>query len=817
MKAPAKDTSTEKALAEALPYSQQIDDNTVITYEGDLTQTLRLQGIPFETIGHVELNGRTQTWRANLNAIGRTSGVALWTHIVRKAVRYDQSRIEYDNSLSTEFARQYSANYDKETLYVNDLYVSPVVRLGATSIDRWGVKLSKADSQGMRDVREQAHEKLRQVSNKLLADLRPYHPTLLGTYQQEDRFCSEQARFYAQLMSTAERHIPLARAELSYQLQVADVHFGYETIEIDGAAGSRYAAVLGLVAPYTATNTNARMFDGLLSAKFEFVLSQSVTYMPRDQAEKMLKAQRNLIMSTSNNQEQLREVDAALAHLQNGKFYMLDHEWLLVIYGNSIAELNSKVNEAVALLDRKVLGSARIKGGALVNAYFNTLPGNFKFSRSRSMPISSENFANFFPMHNYSVGNAQGSQWGMPIALLKTDGESPYFFNYHVSRNALDEQGVQLEYDDAEEGEETEHRKEVGNYKIIGRTGLGKTVIKLALRLLARKRWGTPLRTFSFDYLRGEEICIRAMRGRYFRFEAEQYTRTNPFRGLEPSPENISFIARLLSWAAEQGDKYKMTPDDENELVASVRAVFRLDERVRRVARVRDNLTAHSGLWTSLGRWCEDGAYAWVLDSEEDDFNLAEANDYGFDMTSLLEVDQARTPVLMYLTHRISHEAGGRPHIIDIAEAWRALADPQLQGFMKSMAKAVRRKQGLIGLDTQEPADLTKSALGSTLLSQFPNEIILPDSRAHESDYIDGLHLTPREFSIIKNTPEGQGYFLNKKGKESSLVRLDLSGMNDMLAIISSSEENTDLVDGLIQAHGVDPDKWLPHFLKRRQ
>jgi type IV secretion system protein VirB4 len=587
---------------------------------------------------------------------------------------------------------------------------------------------------------------------------------------------------------------------------------------------------------------DAKVFEGLLSAPFEFVLSQSVTAMAFDKADALLKTQFNKIKSTSVNEEQLKEVAAARTQLQAGKFSMFEHELVLVVYGDSVKELNENVNTAVTLMDQKSMSVSRERGGALICTYFSILPGNFKHGRIRAMPISSKNFSKFFPMHNHPKGNSQGSQWGAPIALLKTSAGGAYFFNFHVSRNRLLEQGIRLDYEDeasppdvpeeAEDGaqehgvgdghadEPKAHRKELGNYKIIGRSGAGKTVLKLALRLLARKqvmRGGGRLKIFSFDKDFGEEICIRAMGGRYFRIAGGEPTGMNPF-SMAPTAENISVILSIMSWNAQFDGKYAMTHKDEEDLLRSIRQVYELEPRHRRYARVRDSLPTHreSSLHQALGRWCDDGAFAWVLDNAEDRFDLQGADTFGFDMTNFLDIEEARTPILRYLTHKISQNACGAPHIVDIAEAWRALKDPLMQTFIENKGKTIRKEDGVIGLDTQEPSDISRSPLGSTLLSQFPTQLLLPNGEAEQADYIDGLKLTPREFHLIKNTEENSGQFLLKKGAESVLVKMDLSGMDDMLAVLSASLDNVEIMHSVIAEVGPDPALWLPIFLKRR-
>lgn len=827
--------STERSVASCLPYSQQIDDHTVITYEGDLTQTIAVHGVAFETIGHKELDNLNEQWLAAINHMAHSPHVALWTHVERRRVQYDLSGIDYDNDLSSEFARQYARKFDGERLFTNELFVSPVYRIAGNRIDRAGLRLTRNSGEAMALLRRSAREELMRLSAQLMASLRRYHPRLLGTYEVQGQLCSRAAQFYGRLIHNVNRHVRLDACELSHKLQSGALNFGVETVEIEGAAGSRVAACLTLVAPYRAEQLDVKVFEGLLSAPFEFVLSQSVTVMAFDRADALLKSQYNRIRSTSDNAEQLGEVAAARTQLQAGRFSMFDHELVLTVYGDSIKQLNENVNTAVTLLDQKSMGVSRERAGALICAYFSGLPGNFRHGRIRAMPISSKNFAKLFPMHNHPAGNASGSQWGAPIALMKTAAIGPYFFNFHVSRDRLREQGVRLDYDegpdlesgavhpqgtDEREPMQRAHRKELGNYKIIGRSGSGKTVLKLALRLLARKQalaGGRTLKVFSFDKDYGEEICIRAMGGRYFHIAAGEPTGMNPF-SLPPTPENIAVILSIMSWNAQFDGKYVMSHRDEEDLLRSIRQVYQLAPHQRRYARVRDALPTHqeNSLYQALGRWCDAGAFSWVLDNAEDRFALDGCDTYGFDMTSFLDIEEARTPILRYLTHKIAQQVAGTPHIIDIAEAWRALKDPLMQRFIENKGKTIRKEDGVIGLDTQEPSDISRSPLGSTLLSQFPTQLLLPNGEAEQADYIDGLKLTAREFHLVKHTDENSGQFLLKKGAESVLVRMDLSGMEDMLSVLSASLDNVEVMRAAIASVGPDPQQWLPVFLQRR-
>jgi type IV secretion system protein VirB4 len=80
--------------------------------------------------------------------------------------------------------------------------------------------------------------------------------------------------------------------------------------------------------------------------------------------------------------------------------------------------------------------------------------------------------------------------------------------------------------------------------------------------------------------------------------------------------------------------------------------------------------------------------------------------------------------------------------------------------------------------------------------------------QAREKDYIEGFHLTEREFDLIKREllPNSRK-FLIKKGNESVVAELNLKGFDDELAIISGTTENVLLVSEIINEVGSNPDK----------
>lgn len=831
---PISTNACEQTATGHIPYSRQYDAHTCGTVDGDLTQTIRLAGIPFETLSADEINGFSRQWFSAINTLGaKNTRVALWTHVVRRKIHYDISGIDYDNWFSAQLGRQYAERLAARDFYAIDLYLSPVYRTASGRAEKVAGVLSDTRAQRKRLI-DSGVDELEKVVQQMLVSLRRYHPTRLGSATDESGLItSELAHFYSSLLNGGESGpVALNSASVRYAIQRHDLHFGAEIVEIQMPASSRYVGILGLKAPYGRGDMEigADLLHGLLRLRCEYVLSQSITFLPINKADKFLRTQLSQIASAEQNGLMEKQLKEALEQLQAGKYGIAEHEFILAIYGDSIKEVNAGVAEAVAALEAKALAVTRERRGTLITQYFSMLPANFSMGRLRAMPISTDNFSSFFPMHNFLTGNAQGSQWGMPLVMLETTSGAPYFLNYHVSRKFLQEQEGQLEYEQPDDEDDSAHmadgaqpekvmRKESGNLLLIGGNGVGKTVAQTFIRALTRKRGmrgKRPYKSFAFDADCGQEIFIKALGGRYFRFKTGEPTGIAPF-ALPDTEENRQFIISLVKWCASQDTAYVPCSADDDLLKIAVDEVYKL-ESGRKFARLCDLLPkGKDTLHSALGRWVENGNEAWVLDNDEDLLDLDNANDFGFDMTTFLSLPYARTPILMCIMHKINLAAAGSPHSIDIDEASTALKDSFLQDMIELKARRIRKQNGVIGLSLQNAADASSGALASTLMNQFPLKIAFPNPSADRKDYIDGCKFTEPEFVLIREGMlDKPGKFLLKKGNESVVICADLTGMNDMLAVLSGSTDNTVIAREIMARLGDDPKVWLPEFFQRR-
>ncbi len=190
----------------------------------------------------------------------------------------------------------------------------------------------------------------------------------------------------------------------------------------------------------------------------------------------------------------------------------------------------------------------------------------------------------------------------------------------------------------------------------------------------------------------------------------------------------------------------------------------------------------------------------------------------GFDMTDFLDNPEVRTPIMMYMFHRIDGLLDGRRLVIDIDEFWKALGDDAFRAFAQDGLKTYRKQNAFLVFGTQSPADALRSDISHSIMEQVATKILLPNPYGRETDYIDGLGLTQAEFKLVRHdlNPESRR-FLIKQGHDSIVVELDLGGLSDELAVLSGTTETVTLLDAIRADVGDDSAKWLPLFHQQRR
>ena len=320
------------------------------------------------------------------------------------------------------------------------------------------------------------------------------------------------------------------------------------------------------------------------------------------------------------------------------------------------------------------------------------------------------------------------------------------------------------------------------------------------------------------DKDRGAEIFVRACGGTYLTLRNGHPTGFAPLKALEFTPGNAAFLGQLVRQLVGASER-PLSVQEEHAIDEAIVALGPLPPSQRSLSALRALLGQRDagGVGARLEKWCRSGALGWVLDNEEDALGL-DARFLGFDMTHVLDNAEVRTPMMMYLFHRLGALVDGRRLVIDIDEFWKALGDEAFRGLAQDGLKTYRKQNAFMVFGTQSPADVLRSPIAHTILEQCATKIFLPNAHAAERDYIEGFGLTRREFALVREelAPESR-QFLIKQGLNSVVAELRLDGLDDHLAVLSGRTETVDLLDRIRTRVGDDPKDWLELFHRERR
>jgi type IV secretion system protein VirB4 len=779
--------SREKAAGHHLPYLAQIDDHTVMLRDGRLMQVLALDGLLFETADTAEINYRKGLRDAMLQAVG-SSRFALYHHIIRRPV---------EPQLDATFPDQFSASLDAawqrklstKRLFTNDLFLClirrPLQGRGGAA-ERIGRFLGRSTSEEKDFALAGERRALDAARDALLAALSSYGARLLGTYDLKGGRCSEILEYLSSLYNGELRPVLLPESDIGNHLPCRRVSFGAQTVELS-ASGELERSFLGIVAvkEYPA-QTVPGMLDELMRLPVELAVTQSFGFVDRQAALGKVNLALRRMRAADDEALSLRgELGIARDDLAAGRSAFGEHHLTIAVRGASPAEVDEGVAEVQAALTDLGLIAVR-EEMALEPAFWAQFPGNFGYIPRRGL-VASRNFASLASMHNFPVGKAEGNHWGQAVAVLETTAAGPYNFNFHHG--------------------------DLGNFTVIGPSGSGKTVVLNFLVAQARK---FDPRVVFFDKDRGAELFLRAIGGRYDVLRAGEPSGLNPLL-LDDTPENRRFLVDWLTRLVSEPGR-TLDAEESARIKDAVDANMLAPRAYRRLGHfaqlLRGEQRPHAGdLASRLAPWWGSGERAWLFDNEEDLTDLVHRVT-GFDMTRILDDPVVRTPAMMYLFHRVEERLDGTPAIIVVDEGWKALDDEVFTARIRDWEKTIRKRNGIVGFATQSAEDALSSRIASAIVEQAATQIFMANPKAQARDYMTGFGLTQHEYDLVRTLPDNAHAFLIKHGQESVVARLDLSGEQDLLTILSGRERSVRLLDAIRAEAGDDPDAWMPRLLE---
>ena len=770
-----------------IPFSSEIAPGVVkLRNQLGYCATIEFEGIDFETCGDDYITTYNQQLDAALRSLD--AGCAVWAHKI-KARALQDFRVALPNDTCQWISDSYLAKLQKTGFVETRLFLTVLINAN-------GAK-SNGSLTDYVNREQEAIQSIDAILARIQGSMLKYRPTRLRQFKNARGVSiSETLSFYAFLVNGYFEEIPVTTKQANHLVALARLTFaersGVLKIEAPGHA-PRYASSIE-IRVYPSNPLTPVAISGLLYVDADYVETQSFSVLTDGDAVEKFRRQRSHMQSGGESSEaEIGAIAVVIDELRAKRVSAGEYHYSLTVFGDSLKDIERNRSLVMNELDSAEFKTV-VQTTVPEAAWFFQCPGNWRM-RTRIALMTGRNFATLAPMHSFMQGKKSGNPWGRALALFSSPSGQPYYFNFHFSDPQKD----------------NEDDKIPGNTVLFGSTGVGKTTLETFLICMLTAYGG---RTMVLDMDRSTEIAIRAFGGSYKSFLRGVPTGINVFQWAD-TPSNRAFCKSIVTLCVTRCGRHPLSIEDENRLSTAVDTVFLLPIEARRLGIVLQNLPSSGGnsLAERLRRWVGQGDLAWVLDNPQDTLDLSSARLFGFDYSEFIDDPEVNGIFVACLLEATESLKDGSPFALVMEEFWKPLETPALERFVKDQLKTIRKENGLVLLTTQQPDDVAQTPLAKTAIQQTQTGIFMPNPKAIWSDY-QLFGLTSDEFDLVKQLPEQSWTFLVKQGGKSAVCIFDLSGMPELIAILSGNKENVNKLDLIRERVGDDPAKWLPVFLK---
>ncbi|MBS9783430.1 MAG: hypothetical protein KGV46_02635 [Pasteurella sp.] len=768
-----------------IPYSSHITPEIIKIKGGSYMMVFRIAGISYIGKSQNIIDGRIRQLNKLISQLKAPLryNVYLHSHCIRH---------EYEPELDDGFERN-SFVYDLNKQYVNekikstrniktDYFLSiiyrPYRKIGGMSAYR--------NTRSQIEIFEnQAIDTLSKIKNLILNYFDEYDVNILTTFEKNNLLYSEQLKFLNLIFNLSNSDVPVLNAQISEYLPTATLRFGNnEIIQVSNAGEIKYAAILSF-SEYP-NQTSAGILQPFIEKPWRMIISQSYVPIDKSESEDWLKREfRRLEATDDASDADLGDIANALEGVQADKFIIGEYCWTVMLIADDIKTLRSMLSEATSTLSDCGFTSS-VNELAKLSSYCSQLPGNLRY-RPRDAKLSSVNVAHLLPYQVQNRGKQWNNPWGCAVSMFKTVTDEVFYFNFH----------------DTEKDSNSTGELVLGNTCISGQSGAGKTVL-MSFLLAQSQRYKTRPRLILFDKDLGSSVFVKAAGGQYSQIKLGTPTGFNPFH-LENTAMNRAFLGQLIR-AILNNDEMPVTAAEKNEIYEAIEQVMNNPKELRDIEAFTNYLPdGDNSVRQRLFAWTE-GEYSWVFNNAEDNFTM-NSNIFGLDYTEFLEIKDIRTPIMMYLFHRIELLLDGSPLIIGVDEAWYPLSDPEFLQFLENKERTIRKENGLIVYATQSPSDFFEG-LPKSFIEQIATQIFLPNPEAKKDIYVETLGLSLEEYELIRSMHKNSREFLIKYQGETTHCKLDLKGI-DAVNVLSGSQKRAEHAITLQNEYG---DEWLDKY-----
>ncbi len=784
----SRDLVFDEVPFEFIPYAAHYDKDTILTKNGELLQVIKITGFSAEMVDSV-CDSLREEIRKVIGKHITSDNYSLWFNTIRRPKNLDPSG-HYSDEFSYNLNKAWLNKNKWDKKYVNELYIT-IIR-GGLYIKPFSMEaLVYSIFHGVVKNKhvtflKQSCKELTNLVDTILLDLKNFGARKLSLVEENQVIYSEQLEFFGKIINLSDVRVSLPMNDLSYHLSGHKISFGFNTMEVRGSGGKKFAAIF-TVKNYQEIPPWA--LDEFLQLDIEFIITQTIDFISGRSAMEHFDYQKRIFEVSGADKLLERSGIKAIVESDTGSKTDFGNSQITILFiADSVEHLATTLDKAMESLDELGILVTR-RDLRLEECFWAQLPANFSHI-TRARPIAKAQLGGFASLYNFPAGKNSGNHWGTAVTAFYTAAGTPYFFNFHVDK--------------------------VGHTLIIGPAKTGKTTLVNFLLTEARKY---NYKLFFFDQMRASKVFIKALNGKYTVIKPDVPNPEhafNPLLLLEKNNDenNKKFLAYWLALLITASGELEISDDQYYILSESLNYITSLSSEQRNLRNISAFLKqrGENAMAEKLSPWMSGEKYGHLFDNRTDCASF-EGVIYGFGMSYVIESEVCLGPVLAYLLYKIEMVLDGTPTIIVLEEAWKLVDNYIFASRLEVLLQRLAEKNAMVIFSTQNLNDASKSEITSTLINNIATQIFMPNPSANESinTYKNIWGMSDKEFEMLKVITTEKREFLLRQQDHTIIASLNLNGFKE-LEVLAGGDDKVELMEKAIEQKGDNVSEWISLF-----
>lgn len=782
-----------------IPIACHYNENTLLTKNGELLQTIQINGINAENISTKLFNLR-EVVRNAIKKNVRNKNFAFWIHTVRRKTNLDDPT-PYNKLLPANIHNLWQKKNYWDDKFVNTLYISIIYDSAEIKVKNLNSLITSLFFDKVVSLQNKYLSSVSEILNStvdtILLDLQDFGAVKLGIRFEGEESYSDLMFLYRRIIHLNEEYCLVPIANLSNALASNQYAVGNDKIEVISRHDKKFASIIS-IKEYQEVSSAA--LDGFLQLPVELIATEIFYFVDKKEVSKTFEQQAYILQVSKDTKlaeitgiDKIMNLDASIPN------QFCKQQISIAIIGSDLEKLDQSIAQASKELAK--IGIVHVREDInLEQTFWAQLLGNFSYVR-RLAPTIIENTAALASLHNFPTGS-QNNIWGKAVTLLRTEKGTPYFMNFHAKSNNR------------------------GNTCIFGTANTGKTVLTNFLISEATKYKPTILYLSNNN---NSKIFVESIEGQWFEKEKNLI---NPFL-LDDTLESRHFVTEFLKIICNHSF-YPLTKAELAFLENFADKIWTLDNKDRNFSSILKTMdfSIEGGdlIKLRLTDYTKGGLYDGIFDSDK--FPLSEGGIIGFnlypfseksfterfyptdrklleDFSMNLTKHNSLCVGLIYAFNYHLTIIGKSPKILVIDNLDSLYRPENFDNISQMISDRLLSNNGIMVSNFNfSYLQSIKTKVLQNWLDLTDTKIILPSEI--KLQYLEQiLGLNESEINKLSKFTIASRMFLINQNNQSIALELSIGSLIGIIKILSCRTEELKIYQEILQQYPGHPDNWI--------